>query len=131
MADAPGGPAPPFRVWVDAQLPPSLAHWLASEHGLDAVHVEALGMLRADDAVIFRAARTAGDVVVVTKDDDFPKLLAQHGPPPRVVWVTCGNVKNRDLRRILLSAWPRAVALLAAGEPLVEIRERHEAEQPR
>jgi predicted nuclease of predicted toxin-antitoxin system len=66
----------------------------------------------------------------VTKDDDFAKLLGQHGPPPQVVWLRCGNVTNPELRRIVLDAWPRADALLAEGEALVEIRRRPEtAEQ--
>jgi predicted nuclease of predicted toxin-antitoxin system len=69
-------------------------------HGADAVHVEEIGLLGARDVAIFTAARKAErSVVLLSKDDDFPKLLGQHGPPPRV-------------------------ALLEAGEPLVEIRRR-------
>ena len=124
-AAAPGHERPASRVWIDAQLPPTLARWLASEHGADAVHVETLGLLRADDSAIFEAARAVG-AIVVTKDDDFAKLLAQRGPPPQVVWVTCGNVRNRELRRIVLSAWPRAAALLGAGEALVEVGNRRD-----
>jgi predicted nuclease of predicted toxin-antitoxin system len=109
---------PPLRVWVDAQLPPVLARWLAREFGIEAVHVEELGLLRAADSPIFEAARAAG-AVVVTKDADFVRLLEERGAPPRVVWVTCGNVSNVDLRRIVLAQWPQAVGLLAAGEVLV------------
>ncbi len=58
--------------------------------------------------------------MVITKDD-LVRLLEQPGPPPQVVWVTCGNVRNAELRRVVLPAWPRAAALLAAGELLVEI----------
>lgn len=114
-----------FWVWVDAQLPPSLARHLVSTHGTDAVHVEELGLLRARDAAIFAAAgRADRSVAMVTKDDDFPKLLALHGPPPRVIWLRCGNVRNRELRRIVSDAWADAIALLETGEPLVEIRRR-------
>ena len=109
------------RVWVDAQLPPALARWLTEEYGVDAAHVDAAGYLGAADEAIFAAARAGGAGVVVTKDDDFVRLLEQRGPPPQVVWVTCGNVRNAELRRVVLPAWPRAAALLAAGEPLVEI----------
>jgi predicted nuclease of predicted toxin-antitoxin system len=114
-----------FWVWVDAQLPPSLARHLQSVHRTDAVHVEEIGLLRARDTAIFAAARKAErSVVLLSKDDDFPKLLGQHGPPPRVIWVRCGNVRNRELRRIVSEAWADAIALLEAGEPLVEIRRR-------
>lgn len=118
--------SPPY-VWIDAQLPPALAEWLRVEHGIDAVHVVDLGLHEARDLVIFSAAQAADRaVVIITKDDDFRKLLGQHGPPPRVLWVRCGNVTNPELRRILLDAWPRAAALLAAGEPLIEIRRRRD-----
>lgn len=64
--------------------------------------------------------------VVVTKDEDFPKLLRQQRPPPQLVWVRSGNVTNQELRAILLENWPRAAELLARGETLVEIRRRHD-----
>ena len=110
-------------MWIDAQLPPALAAWLRIEHGVDAVHVEELGLHRARDLVIFGMARDAGRaVVVLTKDDDFRALLGQHGPPPQVIWVRCGNVRNLELRRIVQTAWPRTAELVAAGEALVEVR---------
>lgn len=64
--------------------------------------------------------------MVLTKDDDFRKLLDQHGPPPKVIWMRCGNVKNQELRRIVETAWPRTADLLAAGEALVEVRRQHD-----
>lgn len=109
------------RVWVDAQLPPALARWLAQEYGVDAAHVNDIGYLGADDPVIFEAARVGGAAVVVTKDEDFVQLLEQRGPPPQVVWITLGNVRNAALRAAVLPVWPRIAVLLAAGEPLVEI----------
>lgn len=110
-----------WRVWVDAQLPPVLARWLAHDHGVDAVHLNEIGYLGADGTVIFEAARSGGAAVVVTKDDDFVQLLEQRGTPPQIVWVTCGNVRNAALRAVVMPVWPQVAALLAAGEPLVEI----------
>lgn len=74
--------------------------------------------------MIFEAARSGGAAVVVTKDEDFVQLLERRGPPPQIVWVTCGNVRNVELREIVGAAWPRVAALLAASEPLVEIGRR-------
>ena len=114
--------SPRLLAWVDAQLPPSLARWLTQRAGIDAHHVSEFGLLTAGDPVIHHAARANQVEVIITKDDDFVMLLDRHGPPPQVVWVTCGNIGNRDLRELVLSAWPRVEALLRAGEPLVEIR---------
>ncbi len=79
------------------------------------------GLLDATDRAIFEAARRVG-AVVLTKDVDFVQLLERYGPPPRIVWLTCGNITNRDLRRLMETAWPRCIELLAAGEVLIEIR---------
>jgi predicted nuclease of predicted toxin-antitoxin system len=76
----------------------------------------------ASDAEIFRAARAAG-AVVITKDSDFVRLLEQHGPPPQVLWVTLGNTSYLRMRQVLERTFPRALALLDAGEALVEISE--------
>lgn len=116
-----------LQIWIDAQLPPALARWLQAELEADAVHIADLGLLSAQDPTIFSVGRDAKRrVVILTKDDDFPKLVNQHGPPPQVVWLRCGNVRNRELRSIVLAAWPRARAHLAAGEALIEIRRRTE-----
>ena len=119
MADAAAARLP--RVWVDAQLPPAMAGWLAQDHGVEAVHVVALGLAGASDSEIFERAR-ADAVVVMTKDQDFVQLLERHGPPPRVIWITTGNVRNRDLRDVFRRHWPRIAELLLVGaEPLIEI----------
>jgi predicted nuclease of predicted toxin-antitoxin system len=119
MTDVPSG-----VVWLDAQLPPAMARWLRQAHGVDAWHVEDVEQLEADDSEIFSAARTGRAAVLVTKDDDFVQLVERLGPPPQVVWVTCGNMRNAELRAIVLDAWPRIATLLASGEPLVELGRR-------
>ena len=111
-----------FPVWVDAQLPPALARWLRDLGESQAVHVEDLGLLRAEDPEIFEKARQA-QAIVITKDSDFVQIQERRGPPPRVVWVTCGNRSNPYLRDLMVRSWPRVIELLAAGEILVEINE--------
>ncbi|MBA3671497.1 MAG: DUF5615 family PIN-like protein [Gemmatimonadaceae bacterium] len=107
-------------VWLDAHLSPRLARWLDSDFGVSATPVNALGLRDAEDPVIFAAARKA-NAVVLTKDADFVQLLERLGPPPQVVWITCGNTSELHLRDLLRVAWPRVVTLLEAGEMLVEI----------
>ncbi len=109
-----------MRVWIDAQLSPALARWLREELGVDAVAVRELGLRSAEDRDIFSGARKEG-AVVLTKDSDFVDLVMRLGPPPQVIWLTCGNTSNASLREILRNAWPHIQALLAADEPLVEI----------
>ncbi len=110
-----------LTIWLDAQLPPALAAWLQAECGVAAIPVRELGLRDADDPRIFAAARAAS-VVVLTKDSDFVLLLERFGPPPQVIWLTCGNTSNAYLRALLRGTWSRTNDLLRAGEPLVEIR---------
>lgn len=109
-----------MKVWLDAQLSPATATWMREALGVDAIALRDLGLRDASDAQIFEAARHAG-AVVLTKDIDLVELLERHGPPPRIVWLRCGNTSNARLREILTALWPDAHRLLGLGEPLVEI----------
>jgi predicted nuclease of predicted toxin-antitoxin system len=111
-----------FVVWVDAHLSPAIAAWLSNEFGVAAVPLRDLGLRDAEDPVIFAAARIA-TAVIMTKDYDFVQLLERLGPPPQVIWLTCGNTSNARMRELLHVAWPRIRELLDAGESLVEISE--------
>jgi predicted nuclease of predicted toxin-antitoxin system len=107
-------------IWLDAQLPPSLAAWIAATFGVEAHAVRDLGLRDADDSPIFLAARAAATVVMI-KDRDFVEMHHRLGPPPKILWLTCGNTSNARLREILTIALPAAIARLEGGEGLVEI----------
>ena len=109
-----------MTLWLDNQLPPALAAWIRNTRSIDCRPVRDLNLHRATDAEIFSAARAA-QAVVVTKDADFIDLLEQHGPPPQVILVTCGNTSNARLRELIESAWPSILPMLERGEALVEL----------
>ena len=112
-----------MRVWLDAHLSPALARWMRDELAVDAIPVRELGLRNAEDPDIFASARAAS-AIVLTKDSDFVDLVTRLGPPPQMLWLTCGNTSNAFLREVLRAAWPRIRELLTAGEPLVEIAGR-------
>ena len=107
-------------VWVDAQLSPQLASWVTEFTGIEARPVRALGLQGAKDRAIYQAARQAG-AVVMTKDSDFLLLSQEQGPPPHILWITCGNTSNTFLRGLLRQTLSKALTLLRQGEPIVEI----------
>jgi predicted nuclease of predicted toxin-antitoxin system len=109
-----------MTIWLDAHLSPAIAAWIKATFGVDAVAVRDLGLRGAKDVPIFDAARAAG-AVVMTKDSDFVELVDRLGPPPQVLWVTCGNTSNARLCEILSRVMPTALKLLAQGDSLVEI----------
>jgi predicted nuclease of predicted toxin-antitoxin system len=112
------------KVWLDAQLPPSLCTWLGVNHELEATALRDLGLRDARDGEIFEAARAA-QVVVMSKDADFAELVRGRGPPPQVLWVTCGNTTNAGLERFLSQTLPAALVMIRRGEPLVRLAEVH------
>ena len=107
-------------IWLDAHLPPVLAAWLTQELKQPAKALRDLGLRDAKDAQIFREARRVG-AILMTKDADFVDIVQRLGPPPAVIWLTCGNTSNLALRRLLQTTLLHALELIHAGEPLVEI----------
>lgn len=109
-----------MKLWIDAQLSPALAPWLSATFNIEASHVRDHGLLTAEDQDIFQAARSQ-NVAVMSKDRDFVELVTRLGPPPQVIWVTCGNTSNARMKEILGSQFDAVLALLSDNEPLVEI----------
>jgi len=86
-------------------------------------HVRELGLRDAEDEEIFRKARETASLVM-TKDEDFVRILERIGPPPQIIWVTTGNMSNDHFKSLLLKTFPDAMLLISTGEPVVEIRQR-------
>ncbi len=111
-----------MKLWIDAQLSPALAPWICEMFpDIEATSLKWLGMRDATDIEVFHAAREA-DAVILSKDVDFIELLKAHSSPQKIIWLTCGNTSNQHLKNLLVSALPKAIALLDDGESLVEIR---------
>lgn len=109
-----------MNIWIDAQLPPTLADWLTNNFNLRAVALRDIELRDAQDIDIFAAARTS-NAVLMTKDSDFIDLVCRLGSPPQILWLTCGNVTNRNLRELLAATLPEALERLRQGEMIVEI----------
>lgn len=113
-----------MRIWIDAQLFPAIAAWInRSFEDIEAESVRAVDLRDALDHEIFEQARRQ-DVVVMSKDHDFIKLIEQHGPPPQIIWITCGNTSNARMREILSETLLKAKELLEGGEAVVEISDK-------
>jgi predicted nuclease of predicted toxin-antitoxin system len=108
------------HIHVDAQVSPDVAAWTGRTAGVRCTHLFSTKFKDAKDGEIFRALRNPGDVIL-TKDADFPRLLARHGAPPSVIWLRCGNLPDKVMIPLLAAALPKALSLLKAGETLVEI----------
>ena len=109
-----------MKFLVDAQLPPTLARWIASQ-GHQAAHVFDLGLHTTDDPEIWGRAQAEG-TVIVSKDEDFVDHWLMSAEPVQLVWIRKGNCSNRALLAWLEPLWNDAVKRLEQGEKLVELR---------
>jgi len=109
-----------MRFLVDAQLPPALARWLASQNH-EAQHVVDIGMAGASDTAIWEKA-TSTKSVIITKDEDFAQRRNLHnGPYPAIVWLRVGNTRRGELLQWFSALMPQIIAALERGETLIEV----------
>jgi predicted nuclease of predicted toxin-antitoxin system len=110
-----------MTIWIDAQISPFIALWINSNFPkLNAQSLRSLGLRDAKDYDVFQEARRAG-VILMSKDQDFVKLIELHSTPPKLIWITCGNTSNAALCEILQAALPQAIELLNSNENIIEI----------
>jgi len=109
-----------MKFMVDAQLPPALARWLASQ-GYEAEHVGDIGLLSASDKEIWRHA-VQSHQVIVTKDEDFSIWRNMTDDPhPRVIWLRIGNIRKIELLGWFEPLLPQILTALENGERLLEV----------
>ena len=104
-----------MKFIVDAQLPRRLAREL-SALGADAVHtLELPAANRTPDGEVRRVAVDEGRIVV-SKDGDFVDGFFLHGAPPKLFFISTGNITNDELLRLLRRNWPTIAQMLAQGD---------------
>jgi predicted nuclease of predicted toxin-antitoxin system len=108
------------KFLVDHQLPPALAHFIQTQ-GHTAQHVREIGLMSADDRVIWRHSVT-NDLILVSKDEDFYFLATQPGSTGKSLWVRIGNCRTKALLENFTLQLPRAVAAFEAGALVVELQ---------
>ena len=107
-------------IWTDAQLSPAIAGWIENNFDVQAFALRDLGLRDAEDLEIFEAA-IKSNAVVMTKDSDFVSLLERLDAPPKIIWLTCGNTSNANLKIILSKTLQDAIDFLESGEKIIEI----------
>ncbi len=110
-----------MTIWIDAQLSPAIAFWVENNFDVQAVALRDLRLRDAEDLEIFNEAKKA-NAIMMTKDSDFILLLERLDSPPQIIWLTCGNTSNANLKIILTNTLEKALDLLKGGERIVEIR---------
>ena len=101
-----------MKFLVDAQLPYGIALFLRDK-GFDALHTNDLSdKERTKDSQIRRIA-TVENRVVITKDYDFVDSYILRKLPKRILIITTGNIKNKQLYDLWRSNWELIIDLFA------------------
>ena len=74
--------------------------------------VRRLGLDQADDSALWQFAKANG-FVIVTQDSDFADLAALYGPPPKIIWLRCGNQPTAFVEKLLRDQ-AESIAMFAA-----------------
>jgi predicted nuclease of predicted toxin-antitoxin system len=88
-----------MKLLFDQNLSFRLCRLLSTEFP-DSSQVRLLGMDQADDRVIWNYAKS-NDYVIVSLDSDYAELAALFGPPPKVIWMRCGNQPTEKVADLL------------------------------
>jgi predicted nuclease of predicted toxin-antitoxin system len=83
----------------DENLPRRLCQSLADVYP-NSRHVITEGMERAADGAIWKHALDHR-MIIVSKDEDFADRSRVAGPPPKVIWLRCGNCPTPHLENLL------------------------------
>jgi predicted nuclease of predicted toxin-antitoxin system len=66
----------------------------------DSQQIRLLAMEEADDRVIWDFAKANG-FILVSQDADFADMATLYGPPPKVIWLRCGNQPTATIEQRL------------------------------
>ena len=108
------------EIWIDAQLPPSLAIHITRNFPVKAIHLYELSLHTASDTSVFKKAAKSAGVIILTKDEDFVELINRHKSPPKIIWLTIGNCSNARLKEFILKNLNDALKALE-NDDLVEL----------
>jgi predicted nuclease of predicted toxin-antitoxin system len=108
-----------MKLLFDQNLSFKLCAWLA-DHFPDSHHVRSAGLAEASDSTIWEYAREKG-FAIVSLDADFADMAALFGPPPKVIWLRCGNQPSFVIERLLRDHAEAVLAFQQDGADCLQI----------
>lgn len=89
---------PDWEIWIDTNISPIIAKWMAERTGLVVKSSYSLSLHSLTDNEIYeKAKKNLGQVILISKDADFPELINRLGAPPKLINIRIGNMGNRQL----------------------------------
>jgi predicted nuclease of predicted toxin-antitoxin system len=108
-----------MKFFVDANLPFKLAINLR-DRGFDVLHTDNLPNKERTTDKEIRKVSIDQNRIIVTKDSDFLDSHLIHGIPSKLLFVTTGNITNKDLLMLIEKYFERILQLFDIYD-LIEI----------
>lgn len=86
-----------WEIWLDANISPIIAKWLAEHIGISVKSSYSLGTTNMLDQDIYDLAKQSGNIILLSKDSDFSELVSRLGSPPKLILLGIGNTNNQIL----------------------------------
>ncbi len=100
-----------MKFIVDAQLPRSLSK-LLTDKGHDSIHTLELPERNATDDLIINEISLREERIVISKDSDFYNRFFRKLEPHKLLYLTTGNITNKELLEIFEKNLDKIVAQL-------------------
>lgn len=88
-----------MRLLWDHNLSPQLVRRVADVFP-DSLHVRDAGLAAASDDEVWAFALVHG-YAIISKDSDFLQRSILRGPPPKAIWIRCGNCSTDEIEALL------------------------------
>jgi len=104
---------PEIEIWLNNQFSSVLAKWMKAEWLLEVKSSFALKTEVWKDRDIFLLAKRRGNIILLTKDADFSKLIDELGAPPKIIKLNTGNLPSKILWEKYKTAIKSAIEVLS------------------
>lgn len=101
------------EIWLDTNISPIIAKWMDEYLSVTVKSSYALDFHHLDDLTIYQRAESHGNVVLISKDADFPELISRLGSPPKLINLKIGNCSNQLLWDLIKPKIEQALQLIA------------------
>jgi predicted nuclease of predicted toxin-antitoxin system len=85
-----------MKFFIDAQMPYGLVLFIRKK-GYEAYHTDDLPNKEETTDSEIRVFSKNNDLIVITKDSDFVESHLLKNDPSKLLWVSAGNIKNKQL----------------------------------
>ncbi|NNU34096.1 DUF5615 family PIN-like protein [Mucilaginibacter sp. S1162] len=104
-----------WEIWLDTQLSPIIAKWMAEYLGSVVKSSYSLQLNNLSDTAIYNMAKAHGNVILISKDADFDELVNRLGSPPKLIVIKKGNCDNREMWEFIKPNITKAIRILTTS----------------